>query len=154
MLVMPDRVAVLRVAALQDAPGPGEAAGRRAAGVHHVLVDVLVAVIVSEDRRVVRAAVLGVRERFVAAGQRAAAVRRVRHAAFREGLQVVLERVRGQRGRLAGVVAVAVEVLAGRRGQRTRHVEVRRVVLLREHLGHAQSLPLADPRVDLAELAA
>lgn len=153
MLVMPDRVAVLRVAALQQSSRPGEAARRRATGVHHVLVDVLVAVIVSEDWRIVRAAVLGVRERFIAVGQRAAAVRRIRHAALREGFQIVVKRVRRQRSRLAGVVAVAAEILAGRRGQRARHVEVRRIVLLREHFGHAQSLPLADSRVYLAELA-
>lgn len=108
----------------------------------------------TQDRRVVRAAAPRVRERLVAvAGQRAvAAVRRIRHAALCQRLEVVVERVWRKGGRLAGVV-FPVELLTTRRGQGTGNVEIRRVILLREHLGHAQCLPLSDASVYLAEFA-
>lgn len=108
----------------------------------------------AEDRRVVRATALSIRERFrIGVGQRAAAIGRVRHAALRQRFEIVVERVGRKRGRLAGIVAVSLEVLTARRGEGARYVEVGRVVLLREHLRHAQSFPLPNTCVYLAELA-
>lgn len=74
VVLMSASVAILGIAALQHAPGPRATAGRRGARVQNVLVRVLLAVIVAEDRRVVRAAAPRVRERLVAvAGQRTVA---------------------------------------------------------------------------------
>lgn len=127
-------LAVLRVAALENGPGP-TARGRRGPREHHVLVEVLLLV-----------AILSVAEAAVAMG-------RVRDAALRQGLQVVVEGVRWQRRRLARIETIVVKGLTGRRGERTRHVEIRGVVLLRgEHFCHAECLSLPDADVYFAEL--
>lgn len=64
-----------------------------------------------------------------------------------------MERIRWQGRWFAGVVAIAVEILARRRSQWTGYVEVRRGVLLREHLRYAESFSLSYTSVDLAEFA-
>lgn len=151
-LVSARAVAILRVASLQHGSGSGATSGGRI-GVQHVLVHVLLALIVAKNRRVVRATALRIRERFIGVGQRAAAIGRIRHAALRQRFEIVVERVGWKRGRLAGIVAISVEVLTARRGQRAWNVEIGRVVLLREHLRHAQSFPLPNTGVYLAELA-
>lgn len=82
-------------------------------------------------------------------------MRGVRYTALRQGLEVVVEGIGRQRRRLVRVVAVLLEGLTGRRGERTWHVEVGRIVLLRrKYFRHAEGLPLSDARVYLTEFAA
>lgn len=134
--------AVLRVATLEQWTGPE--ARRR--GECHLLVKVLLIV-----------GLLGVSEgvSFTYSVERAGAMRGIRYTALRQSLEVVVKGVRRQGRGLARVVAVLLEGLTGRWGERTWHVEAGRVVLLlRKHLRHAEGLPLPDACVYLAKLAA
>lgn len=108
--------------------------------------------IVTQYRRIISAAALRIRERLVVVGQWAAAIRRIWHAALCQRFEIVVERIRWKGSRFARIV-FSVKVLTTRGGQGTGHVEIRRVILLREHFRHAQSLPLSDASVYLTEFA-
>lgn len=97
---------------------------------------------------------MGISEGIAVAVERAGAMRRIRYTALCQGLEVVMEGIGRQRRRLARVVAVLLEGLTGRRGERTWHIEVGRVVLLlRKNLCYAESLSFPNACINFAELA-